>query len=178
MEWDKIKFCTSHIPWAKLILHLIPLSEFCRERSNLQETLGPKPFSAWLANWVRCRQVEVDPTAAFFIWVEDETLNGRTFSGEEGMLARGAAAPLSAVGLLGMLTHLCLHVSPEGRWLRWCRHRLHCSPALSGCVNLKFDVAWQDTNFFSSSETVHVQYSLQKSPRTVELYPCVMSLCS
>lgn len=71
---------------------------------------------------------------------EDETLNGRNFSGEEGMLVWGAAALLSAIGLLGMLTHLCLHVSPEGRWLHRCRHRLHCSTALTGCINLKFDV--------------------------------------
>ena len=61
--------------------------------------------------------MEVDPTAAFLIWVEDETLNGKTFSEEEGMLARGAAALLSAIGLLRVLTHLCLHVSPEGHWL-------------------------------------------------------------
>lgn len=60
----------------------------------------------------------MDPTAAFFTWVEDETLNGRTFFGEEGVLARGAAALLSAVGLLRMFTHLGLHVSPEGHWLR------------------------------------------------------------
>lgn len=62
--------------------------------------------------------MEVAPTAALFVWVDNETLNGRTFSGEEGTLARGAAARLRAVGLLRMLTHLCLHVSPEGRWLR------------------------------------------------------------
>jgi len=60
----------------------------------------------------------MDPTADFFIWVEDEALNGRTFLGEKGMLARGAAALLGVVGLLRLLTHLCLHVSPKGHWPR------------------------------------------------------------
>lgn len=80
----------------------------------------------------------MDPAANFFMWVEDETLDCRSISGEEKMLASGAAALLVVVGLLRMLTHLCFCVLPKGHWMQT---GLHWSTALTRCINLKFDVA-------------------------------------
>lgn len=80
----------------------------------------------------------MDPAANFFIWVEDETLDCRSVSGEERMLASGAAALLIAAGLLRMLSHLCFCMSPKEHWMQT---GLHCCTALTRCVNLEFDVA-------------------------------------